>query len=109
MCGVGLHAWGLIRTHPDVEKIKRLQAKVEALGKGELIEDSKIVLLAASKELDDLLLKQEIYWVQRSRISWLKHGDKNTKFLHSKASQRKMRNFIEGIRDQANNWVTEND
>ena len=109
MCGVGLHAWGLIRTHPDVEKIKRLQAKVEALGKGELIEDSKIVLLAASKELDDLLLKQEIYWVQRLRISWLKHGDKNTKFLHSKASQRKMRNFIEGIRDQANNWVTEND
>lgn len=39
----------------------------------------------------------------------MKHEDKNTKFLHSKASQRKRRNFIEGIKDQANNWVTEND
>jgi len=109
MCGVDLHAWGSTRTHPNVEKIKRLQAKVEALGKGESTEDSKIVLLVASKELDDLLLKQEIYWAQCSRISWLKHEDKNTKFLHSKASQRKRRNFIEGIKDQANNWVTEND
>ena len=35
----------------------------------------------------------------------MKHGDKNTKFFHSKASQRRQRNFIQGIKDEGDNWV----
>lgn len=55
----------------------------------ELTDAIKSDFILAGKELDDLLLKQEIYWVQRSHISWLKHKDKNSdiKFFHSKASQ----------------------
>ena len=63
--------------------------------------------MEVSKQLDELLLKQEIYWHQRSRIPWLKYGDKNTKFFHSKASQICRKNFIKGIRDQQQNWVEE--
>ena len=58
----------------------------------EITEESKAEFLEVSKTLDDLLMKQEIYWAQRSRISWLKHGDKNTKKIHAKASQRRRRN-----------------
>ena len=61
-------------------------------------EASKAEFLEVSKELDDLLLKQEIFWAQRSRISWLKNGDKNTKFFHSKATQRRRRNYIQGLK-----------
>ena len=53
----------------------------------ELTEESKVEFLVASKNLDALLIKQEIYWAQRPRISWLKHGDKNMKFFHLKASK----------------------
>ena len=106
-CGRELHAWGASKTQPNTEKIKALQRKIEGLNRGECTEENKTEFLVVSKELDDLLLKQEIYWAQRSRISWLKHGDKNTKFFHSKASQRRRRNFIQGIKNQADRWVEE--
>ena len=35
----------------------------------------------------------------------MKHGDRKTKFFHSKASQRRKRNFIHGIKNQHGNWV----
>ena len=98
-CGRELHAWGALKTHPDTKRIKALQRRIEVLNMGECIEENRVEFLLVSKELDDLLLKQEIFWAQQSRISWLKHGDKNTKFFHAKASQRRRRNFIQGIKN----------
>ena len=65
----------------------------------EVTADSRAEYLEVSKKLDDLLLKQEIFWAQRSRISWLKHEDKNTKFFHTKASQWRRRNHIQSIKN----------
>ena len=37
---------------------------------------------------------------QRSRVLWLKCGDRNMKFFHSAVSQRRKRNKVDGIIDE---------
>ena len=55
--------------------------------------------------MDKLLQKQEIFWAQRSKINWLKHEDKNMKFFHAKAIQRRNKNHIRGIQNADGQWV----
>ena len=106
-CGADLKAWGAVKTELDVEAIKQLQNWLDSLNRADTTDYSKAEYLEVSKKLDDLLLNQEIYWAQRSRVSWLKHGDKNMKFFYSKASQRRRRNHIKGMKNAQDHWVDE--
>jgi hypothetical protein len=54
--------------------------------------------------MNELLYKEEMLWVQRSRISWLKEGDRNTKFFHQKAVWRARRNKIKKLKDDDGVW-----
>lgn len=56
-------------------------------------------IVKAETELDKWLDKDEILWAQRSRVSWLSEGDRNTKYFHGKASQHRQRNKITSIKD----------
>ncbi|KAK3212813.1 hypothetical protein Dsin_017519 [Dipteronia sinensis] len=51
-----------------------------------------------------LLEEEEMYWKQRSRVDWLKGGDKNSKFFHFRATARRSRNLIEGLFDERGIW-----
>lgn len=61
----------------------------------------------AERNLDDLLESEELWWAQRSQALCLQHGDKNTKFFHQKASQRKNRNWVDFIFDDHGEKFTE--
>ena len=56
-----MRLWGLSKTKPNVEEIKILQKKLEVLNSGVVTEESRVEFLEMSKNLDDLLMKQEIY------------------------------------------------
>ncbi len=43
-------------------------------------------------------------WRQRSKALWIANGDRNTKYFHGTASQRRRRNYIPGLRDERGEW-----
>jgi hypothetical protein len=48
-------------------------------------------------DLEASLLQEEICWRQKSRIRWLKEGDKCTKFFHQVANANRRTNSIESL------------
>ena len=53
-----------------------------------------------------MLDKESQMWHQRLRTLFLKEGDQNTRYFHSKASQRFRRNRILGLRNESNVWCS---
>ncbi|CAM8974802.1 unnamed protein product [Rhodiola kirilowii] len=62
-----------------------------------LSEEENLKKLAIQKRIWQLEIQEEKIWRQKSRISWLKEGDLNTKFFHSSATWRHNKNRISGI------------
>ncbi|XP_077239712.1 uncharacterized protein LOC143880611 [Tasmannia lanceolata] len=60
-------------------------------------EDDLHVLGKVKEEHKVLLLQEEIFWRQKSRVNWLKEGNKNTAYFHSMASARRRNNRIEAL------------
>lgn len=54
--------------------------------------------------LNSWLDKEEVMWKQRSQNRYLKEGDRNTSFFHTKASNRKQWNWIQGLEDDNGVW-----
>jgi hypothetical protein len=50
------------------------------------------------QRMDELLYREELMWMQHSQVAWLKEGDQNTKYFHSKAADRKKKNTITMLR-----------
>ena len=51
-----------LRPNLKQKRLKGLKKKLDVMNECELTEESKIEFLCVSKQLDDLLLKQEIFW-----------------------------------------------
>ena len=63
-------------------------------------------LLELQNNLVNLLLQEDVYWRQCSKIYWLKDGDTNNKFFHCTASSRHRKNTITKLRHPNGSWLT---
>ncbi|KAF7820561.1 ribonuclease H [Senna tora] len=58
-----------------------------------------------AKDLEEVLNQEETLWFQKSRSDWIRDGDRNTKYYHTKAITRRRRNKILMLKNQSGQWV----
>ncbi|XP_074306633.1 uncharacterized protein LOC141641889 [Silene latifolia] len=105
-CERELQKWKGVSIGKIMRDINRKRKRLEWLNVNERsvinVRERKVVM----RELNDLLKQEEIFWRRRSRALWLKEGDRNTKYFHMKAGQRKKKNRICRVTDEEGQVIT---
>ncbi|XP_074314404.1 uncharacterized protein LOC141649619 [Silene latifolia] len=57
------------------------------------------------KKLDEVLESEELLWYQKSRVDFIKDGDRNTSYFQVSTLVRRWRNRINSLKDSDGNWV----
>jgi hypothetical protein len=92
-CQKALTLWSGRKFGNVTKQIKRKPSLLEELQRREnpaLIADIKTL----QAKLDELLAHEDIRWKQRAKQSWYQGGDRNTKYFHTWANQRRKTNSI---------------
>uniref|UniRef100_A0A2N9IFF8 DUF4283 domain-containing protein n=1 Tax=Fagus sylvatica TaxID=28930 RepID=A0A2N9IFF8_FAGSY len=79
----------------NIEKIQ-----LEDPTKGNVMEEAKL-----QAGMNSWLSRNELTWRQKSRETWLKDGDRNSKFFHISTVVRRRRNSIDVIRGDDSEWI----
>lgn len=104
-CRSSLIQWSRQEFKDNIMQINRVKKQLRSMP---LSNDSDAVLdeeRALKSKLHALWKREEIYWKQRSKIRWLAHGDRNTKFFHKTTLSRRRRNKIIQLRRDNGDWV----
>lgn len=90
---------------------KKIEEIKDQLEKAQIDDDfSQEAILNLKWSLCTAVRDEELYWKQKSRATWLREGDQNTKFFPATTKQRRARNWVTKLRKSAGVWVeTEED
>ena len=95
-----LREWSNKNFGEFAKEMRGCQVQMKRLMEEQQTEDIIAQMRSIDARMDELEKREEIFWKQRSRQEWLKHGEKNTKFFHAKAKQRIARNSITSLKDE---------
>lgn len=103
LCQTRLEVWNKAEFGHVQRSIARIMKNLQWL---ERQQSSLDIIRAVGDTKRELIerFEEEAMWNQRSHITWLQMGDRNTSFFPSKASSKFQRNHIDGIVDENNCW-----
>ena len=102
-CRKALSQWRRQNNVNSEKLVEELKEKVE----DQYLNDDAISeeIADALKELSTDLKAEEMFWRQKSRVLWLREGDRNSKDFHAFVKQRRARNRITQLLDDNGNVV----
>ena len=103
-CASSLSKWGMSVFGQIPRKLKEMQDSLSVLTKEDTSGQNRAEINRIRKEINILLDDEELWWQQRSRVQWLGEGDRNTKYFHHRASERRRKNTITGLWNQKDVW-----
>lgn len=106
-CRRGIIKWTKERNQKGNQIIHSTQAELDAALSADTPDLPRIEALSTT--LHTAYKEEEQFWLQRSRIQWLKSGDRNTGFFHAATRTRRMQNTISVIEDQQGGEFFEDD
>ncbi|KAL5809465.1 hypothetical protein ACOSQ3_030156 [Xanthoceras sorbifolium] len=99
-----LRDWNILKRKAEDRELRGLRCELEDLFKCNQGGSVYAKMMEVEQKIDKILEKNEVFWRQRSRALWLKEGDKNTRYFHNKATQRRKKNRILGLMDKGGFW-----
>ncbi|XP_048611432.1 uncharacterized protein LOC125585793 [Brassica napus] len=102
-CRKALGEWRRQHNVNSARLVEELKEKVEGMYADDNATTEEIA--SALKDLSNALKAEEMFWKQKSRVFWLREGDRNTKFFHALTKQRRARNKITQLQDVNGNIV----
>uniref|UniRef100_A0A0A9FUR2 Endonuclease/exonuclease/phosphatase domain-containing protein n=1 Tax=Arundo donax TaxID=35708 RepID=A0A0A9FUR2_ARUDO len=100
-----LKEWSREHFGAVTRQIEELRATLEFL-KGQGAQVAVTQVWATIDKLNELLYGEEMMWLQRLRISWMREGDRNTNYFHRKAAWRARKNRIKKLKDEQGRCFT---
>lgn len=105
-----LWAWN-VHTFGDIfQRKKRLSSRLEGIQRamGRYCSNGLLSLeRRLNREWEEVLFQEEMLWIQKSRVEWIKEGDMNTKFFHLSTLIRRRQNRIDSLLNSEGQWVTD--
>ena len=84
----------------ELEKLRAELAELQSNGAAhELLKEK-------ANRMDELLHREQMMWLERSCIMWLKEGDRNTQFFHQRAVWQAHGSYISKLKNEEGEWYT---